>query len=500
MYKQRIHQWRLDKNRKGHEMRAIIRMANIRALDGKESSFRVRGKPVSVDEVLQYFKRKGLDRETLQDLNSSDSPTPSDIICFTPPLQPSPSLKVISNPEEFRHPAQEIENCQLSPPSSAAWSVYDHGGLEFSQVAALPPTKDIDTDVEGVAPGRWAATVLPAPHKNDNESSEHTAAKSAIQNVWIPLDILNGVELGLNSLIDGVVTSSCPEDPMTPDPTCYGPLHFSRSIVLAVAGLQKLSAEDDAKAPLHVSWFKLHKAFDSIKGFLQQENPYFFIVLVDLTLYLNGARHPELATMLVNFVANMSAIVLPPAHPLRIISAYLRTQGHLGLHIAKMIFRKLVAARGLANFSALIFLDRYCLMLSDQCRHDEAALLLQEGCTTSETLFGDTHPFTTHLRTSLASSLFQDDRCDEATQLFHNILMGFSGTTGCLSTTLQIYALFNEAMGDFDLADCCWRGAFDSLMTIPDPYERSLVQHNLMRLGGSALNSGQLERLSADLE
>jgi hypothetical protein len=174
--------------------------------------------------------------------------------------------------------------------------------LEFSQLGALSPTKDTDTGIEGIAPDRWVATIPPAPHKNSNESSEHIAAKPAIQNVGIPLPFLNGLELALadlNSFIDGAVTISCPEDPMTPDPTCYGPLHFSRSIALAVAGLQMQSAEDDAKA-FRDPWAILHKAFDSIKGFLQQQNPYFLMVLVDLTLYLNGTQYSELAAILVN--------------------------------------------------------------------------------------------------------------------------------------------------------------------------------------------------------
>lgn len=60
MYKSRIKKWNLDKKTKEGEAWAILRMKMHRDAAGKESAFRVRGRTVIVDDVLRYFKRKGI--------------------------------------------------------------------------------------------------------------------------------------------------------------------------------------------------------------------------------------------------------------------------------------------------------------------------------------------------------------------------------------------------------------------------------------------------------
>jgi hypothetical protein len=59
MYKTRVQKWGLDKKTKEPEAWAILRIKMARDLVGKDSAFRVRGKPVTIDDVLRYFKRKG---------------------------------------------------------------------------------------------------------------------------------------------------------------------------------------------------------------------------------------------------------------------------------------------------------------------------------------------------------------------------------------------------------------------------------------------------------
>jgi hypothetical protein len=58
MYKDRIKKLQLEKKNKESDMLAILRQKTQRDAVGKASLFRVRGQPVTIEEVLQYFKRK----------------------------------------------------------------------------------------------------------------------------------------------------------------------------------------------------------------------------------------------------------------------------------------------------------------------------------------------------------------------------------------------------------------------------------------------------------
>ena len=66
MYKSRIEKWGLDKNCKASEMRAIARKKVERDAIGKASSFRIRTRPIEVEQVLRHFKRKSY--HSLEDL------------------------------------------------------------------------------------------------------------------------------------------------------------------------------------------------------------------------------------------------------------------------------------------------------------------------------------------------------------------------------------------------------------------------------------------------
>lgn len=62
MFKCRIQRWQLDKNNKGHEMRAIMHLANQRRLDGLNPPQVVRlgRRNIPLSEVARYFRRKGM--------------------------------------------------------------------------------------------------------------------------------------------------------------------------------------------------------------------------------------------------------------------------------------------------------------------------------------------------------------------------------------------------------------------------------------------------------
>ncbi len=60
----KISEWRLDKNVKDSEMRAMIRKASKRKFrEDKDSLFRVRGREVEPEKIERFKKRKGLEDE-----------------------------------------------------------------------------------------------------------------------------------------------------------------------------------------------------------------------------------------------------------------------------------------------------------------------------------------------------------------------------------------------------------------------------------------------------
>jgi hypothetical protein len=74
-------------------MVAILRKKTERDAVGKDSSFRVRGQPVTMDVVLRYFKRK----KGTQDMRLSTATTPSGVSCRTPSPLLGPTPQPIDN-------------------------------------------------------------------------------------------------------------------------------------------------------------------------------------------------------------------------------------------------------------------------------------------------------------------------------------------------------------------------------------------------------------------
>jgi hypothetical protein len=89
MYKDRIKKWNLDKKIKEEEAWAMLRKQMQREAAGKESAFRVRGKAVMINDVLRYFKRKGILNPEARPQLPGPSTTPLAIECWTP--VPSPN-------------------------------------------------------------------------------------------------------------------------------------------------------------------------------------------------------------------------------------------------------------------------------------------------------------------------------------------------------------------------------------------------------------------------
>src|SRR5271156_1601789 len=92
MYKNKITSWGFDKKHKLHEVQAIIRKRAQRSAAGKRTTFYLRGRPVDLDDVERYLKRK---RSSIEADRFDSAPTPPDLVCLSVPASPQ-------SPEKFR--------------------------------------------------------------------------------------------------------------------------------------------------------------------------------------------------------------------------------------------------------------------------------------------------------------------------------------------------------------------------------------------------------------
>jgi len=145
MYKARITKWGLDKKTKEAEALALLRIKTQRDAVGKNSAFRVRGKPVTIDDVLRYFKRKGIIHPEVTP-HSPKASTPPAIEYWTPLPSPRPGTSTIQVPEQedvqseadllnFRGAETNVLSCPTTDSSPGIGDV--HAYLNIDQTRQL---------------------------------------------------------------------------------------------------------------------------------------------------------------------------------------------------------------------------------------------------------------------------------------------------------------------------------------------------------------------------
>ena len=112
MYKHRIKLWGLRKNNQEQEARTVMRKKVARQAIGKQSNFRLRGKPIDVDDIVRYFKRKGIPNPEALGGNE-DASTPSNLSCWTP--SPTVSSTRSPTPQITELPNQDEEALAIRP-------------------------------------------------------------------------------------------------------------------------------------------------------------------------------------------------------------------------------------------------------------------------------------------------------------------------------------------------------------------------------------------------
>ncbi|KAH8773162.1 hypothetical protein F5882DRAFT_172437 [Hyaloscypha sp. PMI_1271] len=308
MYKDRIKKWRLDKKNKEGDMLAILRKKTEREAVGKSSSFRVRGQPVTIEEVYHYFKRK----KNMRGQEAYNAPTPSDVSCRTP--SPAPIVP------PFENDTQIITTNPYSWPDQFAQP-------EGAQYANATENLD-DTEMDGMVvftPERTFSEyneqifqcTLHDMYNLISDDQDIPRSPSTPQTLLIPERLL----LTIKTYVDGSfeqgswVTSEygyCEARGTTSNTPFEFGEYFSSAVSLLDRGLL-------------VEFRRLlSKAFSVVETLIRTQHPRTLDVIIDNMMYLRSSGFHDIAESLLNYLSRISKILLtkdsPMAHIWQLIS------------------------------------------------------------------------------------------------------------------------------------------------------------------------------------
>jgi hypothetical protein len=281
MFKDRIKTWGLERKNKERDMTAILRKKTQREAVGKKSSFRVRGRVVVIENVLQYFKRK----KEIPKIGPSAASTPPDISCRTP------------SPVHTPRPIGNGSYMDTFLPLASASNGRDAGAV-VSGWTSTPPIVDDEHLI-----GRTYNFV------SDRSKILHSPSS--------PRSLLVAERLffSINVYFDGSfrirpwITDESHSTPIAPG-TLSLPNHapdFETYCRNAAEFLRLGSTVKFRRA--------LSKAINLVKDLLLAEHPRTLDCFLEVFLSLLRVGRLEIASFLRNYISEMAAIVIAREHP-----------------------------------------------------------------------------------------------------------------------------------------------------------------------------------------
>jgi len=299
MYKDRITKWRLDKKNKQSDMLAILRKKTARDAVGKLSSFRVRGRSVTIEDVLHYFKRK----KSVEDEDAYNAPTPSDVSCRTPSPVPVP-------------PCPNNENL-VTEMGSSSWR------------GPLAPERDHYSSTKSdLQCNESNALVLPsaAPVFESEQILQQTLediynlisdATNVPQSPPAPQSLLASERLFFTTkaYFDGNFERGTwitdDQGHCTLSRTSYealvAPFAFRQCCFAAVTLLQSGQLDKFRRT--------LAQAFHHIDASFRLEHPRTLDVVLGIRVWLQRKQHTEIVKLLLGYIVNLSTAITPRDHP-----------------------------------------------------------------------------------------------------------------------------------------------------------------------------------------
>lgn len=285
MYKLRFTKWEFDKHNRQSDMAFVIRKKRARDAQRKKSTFVVRSKQISVQEVDRYVERKRA-LDPAFDEAPADKATPLHILCLTPPDSPYP------------------EEAQ-----------------DTLTVLAGQNTMPADSAVILTKWGKRKRTRSPSPtmHSRLVTQRDYRRVRAWAQNQRVPAlvttpDVLRRPEMlfgDIRSYIEGSVGCGTwylnrkSELEKFPRTTVH-PNDFHYLCTEAIDCFKWSSAVQGRRL--------LSKAFSLLPALLREEHPRLLDNVMDILLLIRRSDFVEICPIIQNHVAELARTLLPEKH------------------------------------------------------------------------------------------------------------------------------------------------------------------------------------------
>lgn len=336
MLKKRIGIWNLDKKHKELDMLVGLRIALAREAQGKKTTFVIRNREVTLDEIKHYFKRKGVrDPHTLLTGPQACTSNPA-LSCYTPPS--SPCLEVTS-----------------APPN---WEDFDETDLDIGELC-----------------GQYGGVYGSAIHRASDQTTPSLAQR--ICAMLPPPADLSRLELlligtrecsrvywhGLNKQLFPPLLSAW----VLPNFISY----MLRGSVRLLAG------------HLVMSFCYFNQAFDQIHPILKHRDPmHLLLCLYELAIFFEGEGICKIFSRLCDYIIELSAIDVDCTHPFHKTMVVFRemssrSRSDSATRMMEYAFENGIASRWIRRIQTYICKLHLALMdlwVSNKCQHGDRVL------------------------------------------------------------------------------------------------------------------------------
>ena len=394
MLKVRIGKWCLDKKNKHKEMLEALRIFLLRDAQGKKTTFTIRGREVTTEEVFRYFKRKGIDdpASLITTPGSSASTSPLSFRSPRPtPDEDTPGEDVTN--ESRRDSVPDSEHVEIDQD----YALIDPTNLEIvlssdSQVL-LPEAKD---DIYGnlaVSREMRQLELLVA-----STGSFYDAAFEYPE--WAARKLANAQESGVN--LKG----------------CAMAQFFTN--MYDGYSFQMLGDQDKA-------FHHFDGAFDTVRTVLVMEHIQFLPSVFDMILTLPKISQQAIMKHLLQFILEMSEGYLPRKHPFKeairlLAQVPMESRAGYAERLLRTALDRFERRVGFSNGSAVSALETLAWAHVNRDQHFEGAIRFQQLLEYQEQLEGRNSTEACYALRGLAYAYMHQGYFDEAGILLQDAL------------------------------------------------------------------------------
>lgn len=253
---------------------------------GKKSAFCVRGRSVTVDDVLRYFKRKRI-VDPYQHVQKANVSVPKEVECWTPSPSPSESPQI--------QVSQIERNVDLETSGSYKFFAEVSHPISFNNAIRI---KELDDKRQCYFSNEQIHDIL---FSNPHIQSFDIPSSPPPPQGFLALErlLLNIKDYGTFEVLNQIHKNPCKNSKGSSDfnDLCY-------------AGVQSMNTRSFVEGRRFFS-----KASALLAPILLQREPRTLEIFFDVLLYLRSSGYSGVSTAFINLVVGLSSIIYEAGHP-----------------------------------------------------------------------------------------------------------------------------------------------------------------------------------------